>query len=214
MKNSIKAKLHTNQMVTDDLEALKTLVSVTFPELKSSICVSDCPSEVLTILSEKCNVLDVTFLELIINYYAVDSLKQEISQYKEILEKFCDDLSLKICCGVEFTGCIPPGRSLKCDMVEFILDWQPDNHVLSDVRLLLEKAFEKMSRKVKVAYLDDGHSVLIGCFAHYCYHPILIMKAQKNLQALKDSGLKRLIIGYSIIWDEYTRDEVSIHPFH
>lgn len=189
-----------------DMDRLRELM-MGFCELKCHLQSLSTIEEILVLVTEKCTLLDIRYIELMVDVFNVQELKPELHKYQESLETFCDTITLDLCCNQSFEG-KTHGEQLICDTIEFILNWKPQECLLSDVKLILSKGFEKMAKQIKILTVDESHSVRVVCYAHHSIHPLLIVKAQQNLQNLLDNGLKKLTIGFSIIWDGYQRDKV------
>ena len=124
------------------------------------------------------------------------------------MEEFCEETTPDICCNKSFNTV--SSSLLKCETIEFVLEWEANKYSLSDVRALLQNSFQDMAKKVQVRYIKvDSNFVIVTCYAPQNIMDILQMEARKNLDLLRKIGLIELKISYYSIWDRHTRDKVT-----
>ena len=98
---------------------------------------------------------------------------------------------------------------LKCETAIFVLEWNPDETSLADIKNLLSITFERLNKRVKVIVIKEGNSITVICTFSFNLTALLISKAQETLELVKKEGLIRMTIGHCIIYDRYKRNEVS-----
>ena len=76
--------------------------------------------------------------------FNVEGVKTYIVSYTKAIE-FCQNSSIRVCLDEIFlvTMTSPP---LKCETVTFVLDWDPDDYTLNDIRTLLSAVFQRLLR--------------------------------------------------------------------
>ena len=192
--------------ITSKLKELKTFLRMSFQELKPQLAIAESFDDVMDIVREKCTIINIACLEAIINRYKIEEAKSHITAYKMEVDQFCEDVKLRVCENEDFM----PNQSslLNCETIKFLLEWNIDEHTLSEVQDLLWKAFGSMTKRVLVKKAEESNSIIVTCYAPYNIMDILLMEAEKNLNILIKMGLMKLSIGYHIVHDSYTRDKV------
>ena len=194
------------QPISFPLKDLKKYLKRCFRELKPQLSVAKSFDDVMEIVEEKCTIINIACLEAVINHYNIQDAKPYITTYKSAVEKFCEEVKLNVCESQNFV--IGSSSLLKCETVEFVMEWDADEYCLSQIRVLLQKAFQGMAKKVQVRVIKKGNSIIVTCYAPRHIMDILQMEAEKHLDLLIKEGLLKLTMGYHIIWDIYTRDKV------
>ena len=191
------------------MERLKTFLEYSYPNLASRLSTSENIKSVLSLVQEKCSLINVALLEDMVEELELKEAEEHITTYKKEIDTFCQTLSARLCLNETFQVTVSHTR-LQCETITFVLDWNPDDYMLDDVRNLLSVAFETLSRRVKVIVIKEGNSVITVCSFPVHLASQLIAKAFKNLKTLKKGfGLLSLTIGYVTVWNEQNRDEVN-----
>ena len=192
------------------LEKLKKYLGRCFRELKPQLSLAESFDDVMEVVKEKCTVVNIGYLETIINHYNVEEAKVHITTYKSEVDKLCEEIKLSVYQKENFmTG---PSSLLKCETIKFVLEWETDKHTFNEIRELLWKAFGKMDKRVLVKHIDEGNSIIVTCYAPENAINILLMEAQKNLHILIKMGVIKLTIAFHTVWDERSKDKVR-HEF-
>ena len=145
-------------------------------------------------------MINIACLEGIVKRYHIKTAESHITTYKEKIETFCGEIKLSVCKSAKLI--INPSCFLKCEKVEFVLEWNTDDeHTLDEIRGLLWKAFGDMADKVLVEEAKKGNSIIVTCNAPQHIMDTLLMKAEENFEQLKEEGVIKLTIGYDIILD-------------
>ena len=71
-------------------------------------------------------------------------------------------MSVHLCLKETFQVTVPH-TPLQCETITFVLDWNPDEHMLDDVRNLLSATFDSLSLTVKVVVIKESNSIIIKC---------------------------------------------------
>ena len=192
--------------VMPKLKEFKTFLRRCFPELKPQLSTAESFDDVMDIVQEKCTMINVACLKEVVNHYKIEEAISHITTYKNEVETFCEEIKLSVCINENITT--NPSLVLKCETIEFVLEWKQEEHSLNDIEVLLKKAFEGMAKRVQVRYVKEGNSIIVTCYAPRHIMDILLMKAEKNLDILRGIGLIKLSIGYCTVWNERTRDKV------
>ena len=187
------------------LSLLQSILGSAYRDLKPKL--SKCVSidEVLEIIEEKCSLLQLTCMEEIADIFEIKEAQECIRSYYNTLSDFCQEIRLESCIGKRFSSSSQP---LKCETVEFILDWKTDEYTLNDIKDLLSKAFGELAKEVKVVVMKTGNSIILTCSAPHNITSLLVLDAQMNISILKDMGVMSLSVGYCIILEDPTSKKV------
>ena len=138
-------------------------------------------------------------IETIVKRYDISEAKDLVTQYKKEIHKFTSDMKLKFALDKRLSL---PISSLICETIKFVLDWEPSDHSLDDIRQLLKKAFDDSSKRVIVQSIHKGNSIIIICYAPRYLINVLLLEAQANLHVLKEENLIRLDVGHFTVYNE------------
>ena len=162
LKILLHSTVHTSVFDKEipSLEELKTFLSMCFRELKYTLKDAKSFDDVMDIVIEqKCTIVNVTCLEVIANHYNIEEAKAQIAAYKSEVDSVCKEFKLRICDDY-MTG---PTSLLKCEIISFNLEWRPDRDALSDIKELLYKAFEDITKRIDIHH---GNVMIVVSIAH------------------------------------------------
>ena len=188
------------------LEDLKTYLHMYCDELRLQVEYAESFEGIMLIIKDKDTIIDINCLQTVVDHYNIEGAKDHITAYQQKIDKFCQEIRLNVCCNESFKSA--NSSLLKCETVEFVLEWAGDNHSLNDIKVLLQKAFQDMANRVQVQYIKEGNSIILTCYAPRHIMDILLIKAEKNLDLLRRFGLIKLTIGYHIAYDVNARNKV------
>ena len=192
------------------LSKFKDYLQRCFPNLKPRLDIAKSFKNVIEMVRERCTIINIACLEGIVERYGIKTAESHITTYKKKVDKFCGEIKLSVCKSANLM--IGPSSFLKCEKIEFVLEWNTDDeHTLNEIRGLLWKAFKDMANKVLVEEAKKGNSIIVTCNASQHLMDILLMKAEENLKQLKKEGVIKLTIGYDIILDVHRRYDVVRH---
>ena len=172
--------------------------------LKSQIAHSTSIDDVLDVVNDHCTLINISCLEGIVTRFKIKEAETHIQAYKDVVQSFCE--KTKACLCLEETLKESKSRSLlKCETAEFVLDWDPTNYTLQDIRDIIAESVED---NVQICVIREGKSITVTCFFQLNLMTSIIAKAQETLEEMKKKGLIKLTIGYCIIYDKHQRDKV------
>ena len=155
------------------IECLREFVEYSYPDLALQLSASKSIKEVLCLVQKKCSLIDIKLLEKLVDEFEqLKEAEQHIKTYKEAIDKFCEKMSTRLCLE-QFTP-------LQCETATFVLDWNPDDHMLNDVKDLLAATFDKLSIiNVKIVVIKEGNSAIVECTfpVHVCLAMLVIVTA-------------------------------------
>ena len=205
----VRGVINTAKPLVDDL---KRSLQDYNPYIKSQLIHVSSIDDVLDVVREKCSLIDITCLEVIVDYFELDEAKKHIEDYKSELNKFCDNISARLALKETFEVVTTPSPT-KCETIEFVLPWEfEDDYVLRtalrDVKDILTVSFERLAKFVQVKVFAKMYSITVMCTFPFILTTLLIAKAQETLELLKKRGLIKLIIGHCVVFDKDKRDKV------
>ena len=189
------------------LENLKTHLQFCYRDLRPQLELAESYKKVMFIIEDKHTIIDIDCLQAIVEYFNIEEAKDHIAAYQLAIEEFCKYIRLTICFNESFKSANT--SLLKCETVEFVLEWNGDEYSLNDFKVLLQKAFQGMANRIQVRYIKEGNSIIVTCYAPRHIMDVLLIEAEKNLDLLRGNGLIKLSISYHIVYDACTRDKVK-----
>ena len=189
------------------LEDLKTYLRMCFRELRPLLAIAESFNDVMEIVQDKCTIINICCLEGIVNQFNITEAKVHITKYNTAVDEFCEKIKADVCCNQSFM-ISSSSHHLTCETIVFVLEWEANKYTLIDNRGLLSKAFKDMAKSVQVRSIKEGNSIIVTCYAPQRLIDLLLITAEENLDALKEMGLIKLILGYHIIYDKRQRDKV------
>ena len=191
--------------VNSRLEKLKRFLRTTFIELKPQLCIAKSFDDVMDTVKEKCTIINIACLKTIVTRYKIEEANDLIADYQLKVEKFCEKVKVSV-----MTVTTNPSCLLKCESIEFVLEWETDEHTLKEIKELLWKTFGDFAERVLVKEAKEDNSITVTCYAPQHMMDILLMEAKKNISLVRGSGIEviKLTIGYHIVWSDHTRDKV------
>ena len=190
------------------IKEIKILLQDCYTDLKSQLVHVNTIDEILDIVRDKCTLTDISYLETIVEELDIKEAKVHIQAYKMSIEAFCATVSVRLCLGENFR-LSTTSSSLKCETATFILDWNPDDYILDDIRDVLSECFERLSKHVQINIIKKTNSIAVICTFPFSLATLLIAKAQKTIDLMKKRELIKLTIGQCIVFVKNKRDEVN-----
>lgn len=188
------------------LEDIKAFLRLWYPELKFQLSIAESFHDVMDLIQKKCTIINISCLEGVSKHCRIQEAKLHVDAYKSEVQMFCKEVLLSECNKSFMTG---QPSLLKCQTIEFILEWNTNEHTLSEIEELLQIAFgDEAERVVVQEILQKDNSVLVTCYAPRHVQEVLQKRIEKNLAQVKRMGLDRLTIGHNPAWTEHTRDKV------
>ena len=189
------------------LKDLKMYLRRCFPNLRAQLSIAESFDDVMDLVQDKCTIINICYLEVVVNYYNITEAKSHITEFKMTVNTFCETVKVSICLKQNFK-LVSHSHHLICETIEFVLEWEVDKYTLKHIKDLLSKAFEDMAESVQVRVINEGNSIIVTCYAPHHMMDIILVTANENLDLLKEMGLLKLTIGYDIIYDKHQRDKV------
>uniref|UniRef100_A0A1X7TWC5 Death domain-containing protein n=1 Tax=Amphimedon queenslandica TaxID=400682 RepID=A0A1X7TWC5_AMPQE len=163
-------------------------------EPKLSLCSNI--TEILRAVEKECSLINVRLLQSLVEEFDIKEAEKLITEYKGILKEFCRTVKISLCLNEKFEA-LGGSPSLQCETVTYVFDWEPDEHMLQDIKQIISKTSGKL---VKIKYIKKGNSIIVTCSFPHSLTGALIMKLNENLELLMKNGLMKLTVGYCTIW--------------
>ena len=189
-KRTVRLKI--KDIPLKDLKNCITLSSNPRDPLIIQVKACKTPIDVLEAVEQKCSLTNISKLECIADEF---DCKEALKEFKDCIKTFCNEVRLNVTCGVALTDS-EIKQLLKCEKIEFILPWQPEEHILEEINEILWATFEDMYKDVIIISQDRGKSIIVICYIPHTLVPLAVYKAQKNISYLKKMEVTKLTIGY------------------
>ena len=198
-------RLVSGTITEEELEELKEFIDDCYPELSPKLTEATSVKGVMNIIKSKCNVINIAPVEDVVSFHSITKAEPLITDYNKTVNEFCRNLKIEFLLEKKLST----SDFLICETIEFVLDWDPANHLLKDIRRLIEKAFKGMSRRIIVRSMHKGNSIIIVCGAPTHLMSALQLEANNNLIVLQEEfSLIRLTIGHYTVYDKRINDKV------
>ena len=182
---------------------MKRYLADGYSHLKSQIVRSNSIDEILDIVNDHCTLINISCLEGIVERFDIKEAETHIQTYKEDVQSFCGKTKASLCLDENFKVTRTPSL-LQCETAIFVLDWDPTNCTLQDIRDIISESVEG---NVQIRVIREGKSIIVTCFFPLSLTMSIIVRAQETLEVLKKKGLLQLTVGHCTIYD-HRRDKV------
>ena len=173
-----------------------------YPHLETQITHSKSINDVLDVVRDHCTPININCLEGVVKRFNIEQAEEIIKTYKSFIQSLSKS---KIASFLEETFKERKSQSLlKCETAFFVLDWDPTNYTLQDVRDIIAESVEE---NVQIRVIREGKSIIVTCFFPLSLTMSIIARARETLEVLKKKGLLQLTVGYCTIYD-HRRDKV------
>lgn len=193
-------------------EEIKMLLSDCFPFHKTYFGNKNLKTvhEVLEVVKEKCTLIDINCLEVVIKQFDVKEAFPHIETYKKQVEEFCKQFLTSLSCSQSLQVMRTP-QTLSSETLVFVLDWEPRNCTMNDIRDLIRKASEPHRTYIRIDQIEPNRSISVTCYVPMCLMGGVVANTLLNIQYLSSKGLKELIVSCITIWKVATtvNSEVS-----
>uniref|UniRef100_A0A1X7TNE9 Uncharacterized protein n=1 Tax=Amphimedon queenslandica TaxID=400682 RepID=A0A1X7TNE9_AMPQE len=174
------------------LEEIKEFLSYHSVREKVKNC-CDIPS-LLCLIQNECSLTNIEFLDSVVEEMEITEATRYIETYRTQLKEFCNSLSISLCLKERFSS-IP---HLQCETVTFVLDWEPEEHVLKDIKNLLAQVSD--GKLLKIECIEQTNSICVTCSFPFTDIGFTVLRMIENIHILMGQGLKKLTIGNLTLW--------------
>uniref|UniRef100_A0A1X7UGA8 Ubiquitin carboxyl-terminal hydrolase 47 C-terminal domain-containing protein n=1 Tax=Amphimedon queenslandica TaxID=400682 RepID=A0A1X7UGA8_AMPQE len=150
-------------------------------------------SGILHLIQNECSLTNIELLHSVVDEMEVAEATKYIETYRTELKEFCKSLSISLCLKERFDS-IP---HLLCETVTFIFDWEPEEHVLKDIKDILSKVSGKL---LIIKYIETSTSISVTCSFPFSDVGFTVLRMIENIHILMGQGLKKLTIGNLTLW--------------
>ena len=201
-------RLVSINITVDQLEDFKEYISYCCSDLSPQLAIATTVKDIMKVVKTKCNVINIAPIEEVVSFYNITEANPLITNYKATLDEFCNTFKVDFLLDKKLST----SDFLICETIEFVLDWDPAEHLLNDIRRLMEKAFKGLSRRIIVKSMHKGNSIIIICGAPTHLMNALQLRARDDLTVLQEEfALMRLKIGHCTVYDRTIRNKVYIY---
>ena len=150
-------------------------------------------SSLLHLIQNECSLTDIELLHSVVEEMEITEATRYIEAYRTDLKEFCKTLSIRLCLKERFSS-IP---HLQCETVTLVFDWEPEEHLLKDIKELLAKVSGKLLR---IEYIEPHKSISVTCSFPFSDVGFTVLRMIENIHILMGQGLKKLTIGNLTLW--------------
>ena len=191
--------------ISPPLEELKELISCCSADLRRKAEECNDISGILRLIQNECSLTDIELLHSVVEEMNIAEADEHVKVYKTKLKEFCKSLSISLCLKERFT-LIP---HLHCQAVTLVFDWEPEEHMLEDIKEVLAKTSGKL---LKIEYIKRTNSICVTCSFPFSDVGFTVLRMTENIHILMGQGLKKLTIGNLTLWRRQdVRQKVHVH---
>ncbi|XP_019852598.1 PREDICTED: ubiquitin carboxyl-terminal hydrolase 47-like [Amphimedon queenslandica] len=150
-------------------------------------------SSVLHLIQNECSLTNIELLHSVVEEMKVTDATRYNETYRTQLKEFCKSLSISLCLKKRFSSI----SHLQCETVTLVFDWEPEEHVLKDIKELLAKVSGKL---LKIEYMEPHKSISVTCSFPFSNVGFTVLSMIENIHILMGQGLKKLTIGNLTLW--------------
>ncbi|XP_019857234.1 PREDICTED: uncharacterized protein LOC105314236 [Amphimedon queenslandica] len=150
-------------------------------------------SSLLRLIQNECSLTDIELLHSVVEEMEITEATTYIEAYRLELKEFCKSLSISLCLKERFASI----SHLQCETVTFIFDWEPEEHILKDIKDILSKVSGKL---LKIEYIETSTSICVTCSFPFSDVGFTVLRMIENIHILMGQGLKKLTIGNLTLW--------------
>ena len=192
--------------ISPPLEEMKELISCCSTDLRRKAEECNDISGILRLIQNECSLTDIELLHSVVEEMEITEADEHIEMYKIKLKEFCKSLSISLCLKERFAS-IP---HLQCETVTLVFDWEPEEHMLEDIKEVLAKASGKL---LKISYIEHT-SISVTCSFPFSDVGFTVLRMIENIHILMGQGLKKLTIGNLTLWRRPdVRLKVHVHVY-
>ena len=192
------------------LQELKQLLSF-YPQLAMPIRNAENVIEVMQVIQQHSSFINCSYLEHVAEHFKLPEVTEEINNYNKLVDDFCNSKIIEHSYMKPFTT-NPPQYTMSSQTIKIkiMLEWNPADKTLSDIRSLLRKVFKGLSSLIHVDVIGEG-SITVVCYAPRYIMGALLKMAKKNKSMLLENSVSYLSIGYAVVLDSTSqKNEVCI----
>ena len=204
LHRDISKHLSNNDDVS--LNELKEFL-VSYSELEGPLQAADTISSVMRVIQRHSSVINCFYLKSIAKEFDLPEVTNKIEAYCKQVDEFCHQTFSKHSYVKSFMA-EPQSHILSTQKLTLKLEWKPDDKTLVDIQSLIRKTFKSLSDHVHVVVVKEG-SVTVICYAPHYIMGSLVQMAKESKSMLLENSVSYLSIGYTVVLDSSTDQEVS-----
>ena len=187
------------------VDDLKRYLCRTFSEFESLLQDTNTTDDVMKAVRNESSLTDFAYFEQIANNFDLQQMKQNIDDYCNTLDSFCEH-TLDNHSYVRSFREDYPRYILSSDKIVFRLQWKANEKTLKDIRDVLQMSFGHLADRVQIVVIEDG-SVVVVCWAPRYLMEELVRQASESVHRLAEMGVVKLIVGGT----EVNIEKVNLH---
>ena len=180
-----------------ELNDLKECLQSTFPELNVGLQTCESLSDVIHVIRPRLSLVAIGYLKCIFEWFSLPVVFLEA--YKENTDFICGKMRLDHAYG-QLLMELKEHISI-IDSVTFVLNWEGDEHYLSDIQDLFKALFGEYSSHVKVKVIYEGNSVVVECYVPSQVQPVIVRLMKEGVHILVEKRVKSVTAGGATIFN-------------
>ena len=204
---SILEMVRTNVPVDN----LKQYLCQTFPEFEELFQDGDTVDDVMTTVRNECSLTDCSYLKKIADEFKLQGCQPAIDEYHSILRTFCNHTLEKHSYVKSFRKDCSQNL-ISSDKITFKLMWDAKEKTLTNIRDVLQTAFEELVTRIQIEVIKTK-CVVVVCWFPQSLKEQLVQIAESNTAQLMEMGVISMTVGSTELIVEKAK-EVKLEDVH
>ena len=170
--------------------------------------------DILELVKEKCSLINVHCLKTIAKIFKIEEAMVIIEEYEKEVDVFCKVMTVDLCLEQKFEVVRCP-QPLLCEKLTFILDWEPRDYTLNDIRDILIKCTSDSNINVPIMIekIRKVNSIAVDCYIPMSQAGYVVAIIFQKVKLAQVKKLSRLVWRNVLVWDKHTTtsDEVYLN---
>ena len=176
-------------------------------DLKSEIKRCKSIRDVIDVMRNSTSITDTSLLETVAIRFTLDEVLKLLENYSRELGEFCNSIKVKHAYGMKFMECYQHGL-LTSDKAKFVLEWEPGEETIADIRSMLSYAFYDFANNISIVVVDKDNSIAVICSVPTHLHGVFIEMVNQNGPALENAKVLSITLGMCVLFKRKEEDKV------
>ena len=176
-------------------------------DLKNEIKRCKSIRDVIDVMRSSTSITDTSLLETVAIRFSLDEVLKLLEDYSRELREFCNSIKVKHAYGMKFMECYQHGL-LTSDKAKFVLEWEPGEETIADIRSMLSYAFYDFANNISIVVVDKDNSIAVVCSIPTHLHGVFIKMVNQNQLELEKARVLSITLGMCVLFKMKEEDKV------
>ena len=176
-------------------------------DLKNEIKRCKSIRDVIDVMRNSTSITDTSLLKTVAIRFSLDEVLKLLEDYSRELGEFCNSIKVKHAYGMKFMECYQHGL-LTSDKAKFVLEWEPGEETIADIRSMLSYAFYDFANNISIVVVDKDNSIAVVCSIPTHLHGVFIEMVNQNRLELEKAKVLSITLGMCVLFKRKEEDKV------